>query len=400
MTSRGKTLLFLAVTMFVFGRVAGMRELIMIGAALGLVLAVGAAAIWLRGGSVTVKRSIRPAVTVAGKPVRVELTMRAAGHLGAGPVLLTDEIPPRIGTSVRLSLASAAHRRERAVAYTFSPQLRGKYSIGPVTIVHTDPFGALKRTRTVRGTSSLLVYPSYEDVEALPAGVHRLGVIRHSPLVGQGDEFYALRAYVDGDDLRKVHWPSSLRTGELVIKQEELLAEPRALIVLDTCGGKHRGRAAGASIEAAISACASIAVLAVRKRMRVSIVTPDGPLFHGRRPNEHQILEALATLRASRRRDIVAGVEQSRTQARPAVTVVITPGVDGPELKAIAVKARGTAGGAVVLIDAPSFAPVSGGRRAPSVAPTMLGLPIVTLRAGQSFAAVWQEVVRHALVAR
>src|SRR5439155_13575705 len=125
--------------------------------------------------------------TVADHPVRVELNVRASGHLGAGPVLLTDEIPPRIGNSVRLSLPSAMHRRERSVAYTFTPRLRGKYSIGPVTIVHTDPFGALTRTTKVRGTSPLLVYPSYDEINSLPIGVHRLGVIKQSPLVGTGD---------------------------------------------------------------------------------------------------------------------------------------------------------------------------------------------------------------------
>ena len=390
MTTRGRTLLVLGVAMFAFGRLAGMRELIMTGAALGAVLAIGAAAIWLRRGTVTVTRSIRPAVTVADRPVRVELNVRASGHLGAGPVLLTDEIPPRIGNSVRLALASAAHRRERSVAYTFTPRLRGKYQIGPVTIVHTDPFGALTRTTKVRGASPLLVYPSYDQIHTLPTGVHRLGVIRHSPLVGQGDEFYALRQYEEGDDLRKVHWPSSLRTGELVIRQEELLAEPRALIVLDTCASKHYGSGAGASIEAAISAAASVAVFAIRKRMRVSIVTPDGQLLSVRRPNEHQLLEALATLRPSKRRDISTGVEQTRT--RPAVTVVITPGLSAEELKAVAIRTRGTAGGAFVRVDAPTFAPGATRRRTQFNAPVLLGFPVVRLRSGDSFAAVWGEV--------
>jgi uncharacterized protein (DUF58 family) len=396
-TTRGRTLLVLAITMFGIGRLAGMRELIMMGAALGLVLVVGAAAIWVRAGTISVARSIRPAVTVAGRPVRVELSLRASGHLGAGPVLLTDEIPPRIGNDVRLSLA--AGRRERSVAYTFTPRLRGKYAIGPVTIVHTDPFGAVKRTQKLRGSSPLLVYPSYEDIAALPSGVHRLGVIRHSPLVGQGDEFYALRAYEEGDDLRKVHWPSSLRTGELVIRQEELLAEPVALIVLDTCAGKHAGRGAAASIEAAISAAASVGVLAIRRRMRVGIATPDGPLLPVRRPTEHQLLEALATLRPSRRRDMAAGVEQSVSRTRPAVTVVISPGLDTVEVKAVALRSHGTASGAVILVDAPSYAPGSRVRRTPS-AHDALAFPVAMLSAGKPFAEVWQEVVRHAALAR
>ena len=399
MTSRGRTLLVLAIAMFGFGRLAGMRELVMMGAALAGVLAIGAAAVWLRAGTVAVVRTLRPAVTVAGRPVRVELNLRASGHLGAGPVLLTDEVPARIGTPVRLSLASARGRRERTIAYAFTPHLRGKYAIGPVTIVHTDPFGALKRAQRVRGTTPLLVYPSYEEIGALPAGVHRLGAIRHSPLVGQGDEFYALRAYEEGDDLRKVHWASSLRTGELVIRQEELLAEPHVLVILDTCAAKHRGHGARASIEAAISAAASVGVLAIRRRMRVGMVTPDGPLLPIRRPTEHQLLEALATLRPSKQASLAPGVEQSRTNVRPAVTVVITPGLDTAELRAVAVRARGTASGAVVLVDAPSFASAAARRRA-GAAPTMLGFPIVRLRADESFATAWQEVGSHAAMAR
>src|SRR5207244_1444715 len=96
----------------------------------------------------------------------------------------------------------------------------------------------------------------------------------------------------------------------------------------DTCAAKHRGHGTGASIEAAISAAASVGVLAIRRRMRVGIVTPDGSLLPIRRPTEHQLLEALATLRPSKQTSLAAGVDQSRTNARPAVTVVISPGLD------------------------------------------------------------------------
>jgi hypothetical protein len=134
--------------------------------------------------------------------------------------------------------------------------------------------------------------------------------------------------------------------------------------------------------------------------MRVGIVTPDGPLLSVRRPTEHQLLEALATLRPSKRRDVVAGIEQSRANVRPAVTVVISPGLAGDELKAIAVRARGTVSGAVVLLDAPTYTPGTTRRRTPSIAPTLLAFPVVTLRSGDSFAVAWQEVISHAAVAR
>jgi uncharacterized protein (DUF58 family) len=382
--------------MFVFGRLAGMRELLMAGSAIGLVLVIGAVIVMARRGSVEVQRSVVPARTVAGHRVRVQLTVRATGKLGTGPVLLSDRIPKRIGEPARLALP-AGSRRERSVAYHLTPRLRGRYLIGPMEITHTDPFGAMQRTHRSRGATALTVYPSYEDIAALPTGVHRLGVVRHSPLVGLGDEFYALRPYQEGDDLRKVHWPSSMRAGELVIRQEELLAEPRALIVLDTCANKHTGRGASASIEAAISAAAAIGVLALRRRMRLDILTSDGPLLDSAAPSERQLLEALAILEPSRRRDLTRAADRIAAR-RPAVTVVITPGLNAGELHAVALLSRGTAGGAVVEIDAASF--TSGGSRKRGGRLSALALPVVTLRSGDSFRAIWQGALRHAALAR
>lgn len=396
MTTRGRTLAVLAVSMFVFGRLAGMRELLMAGSAIGVVLGVGAMIVLARRGTVQVQRSIVPARTVAGHRVRVQLAVKATGRLGTGPVLLADRVPKTIGESARMALP-AGSRRERTVAYHLTPRLRGRYVIGPMEITHTDPFGAIQRRHRARGASALTVYPSYEEITALPTGVHRLGVVRHSPLVGQGDEFYALRPYEEGDDLRKVHWPSSMRAGELVIRQEELLAEPRALVVLDTCENKHAGRGSSASIEAAISACAAVGVLALRRRMRLDVLTSDGRLLDVASPSEHQLLEALAVLQLSRRRDLVRATDRIPAR-KPAVTVVITPGLNTAELHAIALLARGTAGGAVVEIDTSSFTPSPRRKRGAKL--SALSLPVVTLGAGDSFRGVWQGALRDAALAR
>lgn len=399
MTTRGRTLAVMAVSMFVFGRLTGIRELLMAGTGLGGILVFGLAVVWVRRGVVSTDRTLSTSRTSVGQTVRVELTIRAAGSLGLGPVLLSDRLPPRLGNPVRLSLPAGSRRRERSVAYTLVPRLRGRYTIGPLEITHTDPFGAVSLRRTMRGSSTLTVYPSYEEVSVLPAGVHRLGVVRHSPLVGQGDEFYALRPYEEGDDLRKVHWPSSMKTGQLVIRQEELLAEPRALIVLDTCASKHQGRGASASIEAAVSACASIGVLALRRRMRLDVITSDGPLLGGPSPSQDGFLDALAVLSSSRRRDVVGAVERSGAR-RPAVTIVITPGLSSAEMRAIALRARGTVGGAVVHIDAASFGPREARRRRAGANLAGLAMPVVVLRAGESLRAVWLGTLKDAALAR
>lgn len=398
MTPRGRTLLALAVGMLVFGKLLGMRELMMAGAAAGIVLLLGSAAVWLRSASITVRRDIRPSTTSVGRGARVELVLRASGRLGTGPVLISDRLPPRLGQGVQLTIASN-RQRERAVAYTIKPKLRGRYQIGPIEVTYTDPFGAVQRRRTAPGRSTLTVYPSYEEISILPSASHRMGVVRHSPLVGTGDEFYALRPYEEGDDLRKVHWASALRTGQLVIRQEELLAEPRALIVLDTCRSKHAGRGRRASIEAAVSACASVAVCALRNRMRIEIVTSDGVLLATRTPSEHQLLEALAMLPTSELPEMTTGL-RTLSGGRLAFAVVITPGLAPDEAKAIALATRRAASGVTVLVDTRSFAPTTRRHLIAPDAPSIVGFPTLHLGADDSFKHVWHTRIADVALAR
>jgi uncharacterized protein (DUF58 family) len=404
-TTRGRTIAFLAVSMLVFGRLSGLRELVMAGAAFVLVLVTGFVLVWVRGGRVRVQRTVAPTRTTVGRSVRVELGVDANGRLGLGPVLLADKLPPEVGPSPRLALPGGqmfgTTRRQRAVAYSVAPRMRGRHPIGPLEVTHTDPFGAIRRRQDVAGTTPLVVYPSYEDVSVLPSAVQRLGIVRSSPNIGQGDEFYALRSYEEGDDLRKIHWPTSLKTGELVIRQEELLAEPRALLVLDTAAAKHRGTGADASVEAAISACAAVGVLALHRRMRLEVVTNDGPLLRTRNPSQDEFLEALAMLKPSRGGIAKALDRAERSRGRPALVVVFTPDLRRDEMRSIALRARNSPAGAIVWIDAASFDP-SGAKkqRTPAPARTLLPFPLIALRAGQSFRQAWHTNVKDVALAR
>ena len=69
-----------------------------------------------------------------------------------------------------------------------------------------------------------------------------------------GDEFVTLREYELGDDLRRVHWRSTARTGELMIRQDEARWRSRAAVVLDVQPGAHDA----ASFEVAVEAAASV----------------------------------------------------------------------------------------------------------------------------------------------
>jgi uncharacterized protein (DUF58 family) len=237
-------------------------------------------------------------------------------------------------------------------------------------------------------------------VSVLPSAVQRIGIVRHSPNIGQGDEFYALRAYEEGDDLRKIHWPTSLKTGELVIRQEELLAEPRALVVLDTAATKHRGTGPEASLEAAVSACASLGVLALHRRMRLEVITNEGPLLRTRNPSQDELLEALAMIKPSRGGIARALNQAERARGRPALVVVISPELRRDEVRAVALRARNSPAGAIVWIDASSYDPSGRMRRTAAPPRGLLPFPVIALRHGQSFRHVWHTNIKDVALAR
>lgn len=401
LTLRGRTLAILSAGFLLFGRLVAVQEFSMVGISLAVITGIGAVAVWTRSGTVEVRRRIFPARTHAGQDVRVDLEVRCRGPVGGGPVLLGDRLPEVLGGAVRTTLGAGSSRlRGRKVSYVIGPRIRGRYEIGPLEITHTDPFGAVSRRQEASGTADLIVYPSFEPITTMPIGVQRLGVIRHSPLLGSGDEFYALRPYAEGDDPRKVHWPSSAKRGQILVRQEELLGEPRALIILDTCANKHRGTGEDASLEAAISACASVATLAVANRMRLDVVTSDGPLLRTRRPRTDDVLEALALLEPSENADLTSALKgvDPRWTGGPVSAVVITPGIDKAETGILSTLVAAAPGGAVVLVAADTFDEAERWRRKePSVA---LGRPVVVLRHGESFRDAWEGGVRGVALAR
>ncbi len=75
-----------------------------------------------------------------------------------------------------------------------------------------------------------------------------------------GEDDIATREYRDGDDLRRVHWRSTAKRGELMVRREEQPRQMRATVLLDARARGHRGDGPASSFEWAVSAAASVAV--------------------------------------------------------------------------------------------------------------------------------------------
>ena len=109
-----------------------------------------------------------------------------------------------------------------------------------------------------------------------------------------GEDDVTIREYRDGDDLRRIHWPATARTGDLMVRQEDRPAQRRAVVLLDPVDA-HGGSGATGSFEWAVSACASIAAHLCESGYAVHLVCPE-TVDSGRVADTLQIDEILDVL--------------------------------------------------------------------------------------------------------
>ncbi|MFI5053276.1 MAG: DUF58 domain-containing protein, partial [Acidimicrobiia bacterium] len=134
-----------------------------------------------------------------------------------------------------------------------------------------------------------------------------------------GHDFLTLRSYELGDDLRRVHWRSTARTGELMIRQDEARWRSRAALVLDVHHAAHDAE----SFEVAVEAAASVITRLVRLRRRVEVVTGAGELLGTGGDPRHDVIDRLATVSLQDGHRLASVLEQVRAHRRVDLVVAI-----------------------------------------------------------------------------
>lgn len=134
---------------------------------------------------------------------------------------------------------------------------RGIYKVGPSKVTIGDVLGFVESTSTFGSVDRIVVYPRIDPLVGVPTGRGQdqtINTSRASLWHTGGEEFFTLREYHQGDDLRKVHWPSSAKHDRLMIKQLEMPWQSRAFIVLDPRVEPHES---AESFEQAVRGAAS-----------------------------------------------------------------------------------------------------------------------------------------------
>lgn len=304
LTLRGRAFLAAGVTAVAGAVVMGQDQLVRVGVLVTVLPLLAAVLIGRSRYRLALVRTVNPQLVSASSPATVTLTLSNEGRKPSGLLMLEDHVPYVLGTRHRFVLEGIGNGWRRQVSYQVRSDVRGRFEIGPMTVRVSDPFGLIELGRSFRTTIPLTVTPRTTPLPHVPLAGAWTGSGDNRPrafATGSAEDV-TVREYRRGDDLRRVHWRSSARVGELMVRREEQSWQSRATLFLDNRMGSHRGRGVASSLETAVSAAASIVVHLSQRGFTVRLVTAAGEdpthAWHYRAAelNTGPLLEALAVV--------------------------------------------------------------------------------------------------------
>ncbi|MGV9195364.1 DUF58 domain-containing protein [Microbacterium sp. MC2] len=200
---------------------------------------------------------------------------------------------------------------------------RGVLQVGPVSVLRGDPLGLFERTHDRRQAVDLYVHPRTTNLEGLSLGHLRdLEGLPAQHLARDDVSFHALREYQPGDDLRHVHWKSTARVGDVMVRQYEETRRSHFVVGLSTHPDEYRD---DDEFELAISVAGSIGLRAIRDSRTLDARVQKGAL---RAQSGRRFLDELSALEHSRPREggIVALSGAVSVHAPQAAVVVLVTG--------------------------------------------------------------------------
>jgi uncharacterized protein (DUF58 family) len=346
MTARGRAALALGAATYLAGWAFGSRPLDLV--AVGLLLAVFAAWLVVRftARPLELRRSTK-VVPIEGDDVqvRVEVELEAA-RAPAGITLV--ERYEKLGERRTQLEREGRHLWTR---YVLTAVPRGRYRIEAAAIVE-DAFGLERSERPLAEAGALIAYPRLTELERLfsETGEHARDGRRLLLQRPSGFDLHSVRDYVEGDSLRKVHWRSTARRGQLMVKELEDSPRDDVAVVLDAWRGCPRP-----VFDVAVRAAGSILQTYVRRSRRVAFVLAGDAVEVQRVQAEgdwRRALELLAGAEADGAEVLARLLVGERNPAALALDlVVVTPRLDAAFVDRLIQRAQARRNTALVYVD-------------------------------------------------
>ncbi|MDO8682315.1 MAG: DUF58 domain-containing protein [Armatimonadota bacterium] len=264
------------------------------------VVSAGICALWARALSCE-RRAIGPMTEGGNQEIAIVLRQPLLSNL---TVMLSDNLPAAIKSDREMPAPLAISGTSSEFTYNIEALKRGLHQIGPISVTVYDPLGLIGLTRRFGPTQELIVYPKPIALESWPArssysSAGTFGVdATASPSFG-GMDFYGTRKYYPGDDLRRVHWKSAARAGELIVA--EYLDEADAYnvtIAVDVEVGTDIGDGLKTTLDYTAGAAAYIAERQLEAGGRVALMLGEKTVVAETPRDMSIILDALARMKA------------------------------------------------------------------------------------------------------
>lgn len=373
LTSRGTSFLTAGVVALGCALVLGQADLVRVAgllAVLPLAVVVAMAAQRLELG---VTRSTDPPRGSVGQEVQVVLQVTNRSARRTPVLLLEDQVPAGLRALTRVVLPPLRPRESAEVSYRLLTTRRGRFAVGPARLHSAEPFGLVERTWEATSRDDLLVRPVVHPLASvLP--VRRTGRGGDSDLGGAGvvgDPDLSVREYRDGDDLRRVHWPTTARRGEMMVRPDQHPQDHNAAVLLDCRADGQRGRDEGSTLELLVSAAASVVVYAAELGQRVVLLGDGEDVVAGSHDSAHRddadddpvedALDRLAVVRPTGPDTLAQAVEQL-PHVHPSTVVALLGEVGPDDVEVLAGSARDAARAALVCVST-RWEELSPGRR-------------------------------------
>ena len=351
-TRAGSGLALSALACLGAGRFLGLLELYVMAAIGGVALLVAVLYTATLRLDLAVVRTASPARLRAGAPAQVELTL--SNRSGRRTPLLAAHDRVQDSEGAALLLAPIRSGSSARIAYRLPTSRRGIIKVGPLDLTIGDPLGLTAARVRAAEVANLVVHPQLLELRPLMAIAGHDPTAEAQPiraLANAGEEFYALRPYVVGDELRRVNWRASARSDDLIVRTDERPKTGRVTVLLD----RRRESYDVEGFERAVSAALSALYSGFRGGDSLRFLTSAGPAVTEVRSRSDldAIDEQLAVIDMTESASLVRALEEQTKIGRGGTLVIIT-GAIGTQLEAAVARAKRRFGLVVTVTSQPA----------------------------------------------
>jgi uncharacterized protein (DUF58 family) len=437
LTTRGRSFVAAGIAAAACSYVLGQSDLLRVGLLLTALPLLCVAVLHRTRYRVAGSRRLTPSRVPAMSEARVHLRVDNVSRIPTGLLMLQDRVPYVLGPRPRFVLDRVEPGGHREVSYRVRSDLRGRYPLGPLQLRLGDPFGMCELTRSFSAYDTLTVVPRVEPLPAAgPAGeASGYGESRNRALSLSGEDDVIPRGYRHGDDLRRVHWRSTAKYGELMVRREEQPHRARCTVLLDTRREAYVGAGPDSAFEWAVSGAASVCAHMLERGFAVRLLTdvgtsvpgPEGtagfggdspPAFGAGTPTDMAmvLLDTLAVVDHSEGVDLSAAYEALRSGGEGLLVAFLGDLDDEGQTAAVARMRQRSRGAVAFVLDSDGWlsheaatrfdaaaertAPVGGdaapdGTRRAVALLREAGWTVVEVPAGASLPELWQRADRY-----